>query len=83
MRTALLFLLMGATAAFAQQPAAGSTENEAQREAWKMTPEQYRRVDPSRRPGGATYIYWKERNRGPYGNLLERVPGGPRRPVKV
>ncbi len=51
-------------------------------EKWGITFEQYLLIDPSRRPGGDTYKYWRERKRGPYGNLLERIPGGPRRPVK-
>jgi hypothetical protein len=45
--------------------------------------EQYALIDPSRRPSGDTFKYWKARKRGPYGNLLERVPAGPRRPVKL
>ena len=53
------------------------------REKWGLTIEQYQLIDPSRRPGGETYDYWKARGRGPYGNLLERLPGGPRRPVKL
>lgn len=52
------------------------------REKWGLTMEQYALIDPSRRPSGDTFKYWKARKRGPYGNLLERVPGGPRRPVK-
>jgi hypothetical protein len=51
-------------------------------EKWGITFEQYLLIDPSRRPGGDTYKYWRERKRGPYGNLLERIPGGPRRPVR-
>jgi hypothetical protein len=53
------------------------------REKWGLTMEQYALIDPSRRPSGDTFKYWKARKRGPYGNLLERVPGGPRRPVKL
>lgn len=53
------------------------------REKWGLTMEQYALIDPSRRPSGDTFKYWKARKRGPYGNLLERVPGGPRRPVKI
>lgn len=53
------------------------------REKWGLTMEQYALIDPARRPSGDTFKYWKARKRGPYGNLLERVPGGPRRPVKL
>lgn len=53
------------------------------REKWGLTIEQYALIDPSRRPSGDTFKYWKARKRGPYGNLLERVPGGPLRPVKT
>jgi len=53
------------------------------REKWGLTMEQYALIDPSRRPSGDTFKYWKARKRGPYGNLLERVPGGLRRPVKL
>ena len=52
------------------------------REKWGLTMEQYMLIDPSRRPSGEAFKYWKARKRGPYGNLLESVPGGPRRPVK-
>ena len=52
------------------------------REKWGLTMEQYMLIDPSRRPSGEAFKYWKARKRGPYGNLLERIPGGPRRPVK-
>lgn len=79
-----LIVLLGAASAGWTQPAAEQVEaNEAQRAAWGMNDAQYRLVHPSRRPGGDTYAYWTERNRGPHGNLLERVPGGPRRPVKL
>jgi hypothetical protein len=50
-------------------------------EKWGLTMEQYRLVHPSRRPSGDTFKYWRARGRGPYGNLLERIPGGPLRPV--
>jgi len=64
----------------------GAAEPPAQKptvlEKWGITFEQYLLIDPSRRPGGDIYKYWRERKRGPYGNLLERIPGGPRRPVK-
>lgn len=74
------------------------TQGKTQREVWGLTVEQYLLVDRSRRPGGDTYEYWKARTvrvadrngkllyetkRGPYGNLLERIPGGPIRPVKI
>jgi hypothetical protein len=80
----LLVLACSSAMTLAQQPPAELVEaNQAQRAAWGMTDVQYRLVHPSRRPGGDTYNYWKARERGPHGNLLERVPGGPRRPVKV
>ena len=69
----------------AQAPVAVTEENIPKisaREKWGLTMEQYVLIDPSRRPNGETFKYWKARKRGPYGNLLERVPGGPRRPVK-
>jgi hypothetical protein len=50
-------------------------------EKWGLTMEQYLLIDPSRRPSGDTFKYWSARGRGPYGNLLERIPGGPLRPV--
>lgn len=85
MRTLLAVLVVSAASALAQDPAA--TEAPEARptvlERWNITVEQYYLIDPSRRPGGETFKYWRERKRGPYGNLLERVPGGPRRPVKL
>jgi len=64
-------------------PKAAPDEIEAQRMKWGLNEEQFLLVDRSRRPGGVTYDYWKARGRGPHGNLLERLPGGPRRPVKI
>lgn len=82
----VLFLFLLAVTAPAQDPSAVAGEQATQPtvlDRWKITVEQYYLIDPSRRPGGETYKYWRERKRGPYGNLLEHVPGGPRRPVKL
>lgn len=95
----LLFVTtLGAAAQEVAAPKAPSDEGEAQRIKWGLSPEQYQLVHPSRRPGGDTYNYWKNRTvrvtdrngkvlfetkRGPHANLLERIPGGPRRPVKI
>ena len=82
----LMFLFASASAGMAQEVPLTTTEAPAPkisaREKWGLTMEQYVLIDPSRRPNGDTFKYWKARKRGPYGNLLERVPGGPRRPVK-
>jgi len=84
MITRVLLVLICTSAMTLAQPSAEAVEAaEAQRAAWGMNDAQYRLVHPSRRPGGDTYAYWTERNRGPHGNLLERVAGGPRRPVKL
>lgn len=88
MRFILVLLALTAVAASAQDrlaPPAGSESpaRKTQREVWGLTVEQYLLVDRSRRPGGDTYKYWKARKRGPYGNLVERIPGGPIRPVKI
>ena len=80
----LALLAIGATSVVAQQPAAPVEAPPAKRtlrEVWKMTEAEYLRVDPSRRRNGATYAYFAARNRGPHGNLLEQLPGGPVRPV--
>ena len=100
-RVATFLLFLGALDAAAQKPAAPGVTSEPadnQRIKWGLSEEQYRLVHPSRRPGGATYEYWKARTvrvmagngtvlyeikRGPHANLLERIPGGPRRPVKI
>lgn len=100
-RLAVLLLFITTLGAAAQEmaaPKAPADEMEAQRIKWGLSPEQYRLVHPSRRPGGDTYNYWKDRTvrvtdrngkvlsetkRGPHANLLERIPGGPRRPVKI
>jgi hypothetical protein len=86
MRHALLVLLALTLPASAQEVPVLAEEDAARKptvlEKWGITFEQYLLIDPSRRPGGDTYKYWRERKRGPYGNLLERIPGGPRRPVK-
>jgi hypothetical protein len=83
---AFLLLTISGTA-WAQGPLVTVAETESPkvsaREKWGLTMEQYALIDPSRRPSGDTFKYWKARKRGPYGNLLERVPGGPRRPVKI
>jgi hypothetical protein len=83
----LLVFLAAAWPALAQEVAVVSAETGplkiSAREKWGLTMEQYALIDPSRRPSGDTFKYWKARKRGPYGNLLERVPGGPRRPVKI
>lgn len=86
MRFVLPLFLATAVLAVAQDAAVLDDREEVQNptvlEKWDITLEQYLLIDPSRRPGGDTYQYWRERKRGPYGNLLERIPGGPRRPVR-
>jgi len=85
MRFALLVLLAAAATGWSQnaidtvvvEPAPKITAMEK----WGLTMEQYQLVHPSRRPSGDTFKYWRARGRGPYGNLLERIPGGPLRPV--
>jgi hypothetical protein len=83
----LMIFALAAWPALAQEVLLTTTEAPAPkitaREKWGLTMEQYALIDPSRRPSGDTFKYWKARKRGPYGNLLERVPGGPRRPVKI
>jgi hypothetical protein len=83
----LIVFLASASAGLAQDVLLTTAEAPAPRitarEKWGLTMEQYALIDPSRRPSGDTFKYWKARKRGPYGNLLERVPGGPRRPVKI
>ena len=83
----LIVFLASASAGAAQDVLLTTAEAPAPkitaREKWGLTMEQYSLIDPSRRPSGDTFKYWKARKRGPYGNLLERVPGGPRRPVKL
>jgi hypothetical protein len=79
-------LLISCSLATAQEPSAAKAtpaELDAQRVSWGLSEEQFLLVHRSRRPGGDTYNYWQARGRGPYGNLLERLPGGPRRPVKI
>ena len=86
MRLSFLLLFLCAFSAVGQEPSAAKAkpdEFDAQRVAWGLSEEQYLLVGRSRRPGGDTYSYWQARGRGPYGNLLERIPGGPRRPVKI
>jgi hypothetical protein len=78
----LLLLLASVSVSLAQSEQQAAEANTKQREKWGLTEAQYRLVDKSRRPGGSTYAYWEARKRGPYGNLLERIAGGPRRPVK-
>ena len=82
----LIVFLASASAGLAQDVLLTTAESPAPkisaREKWGLTMEQYVLIDPSRRPNGDTFKYWKARKRGPYGNVLERVPGGPRRPVK-
>lgn len=87
MKLFVTFLLLAVSgSAWGQEPVASVAETGptkiSAREKWGLTMEQYVLIDPSRRPNGDTFKYWKARKRGPYGNLLERVPGGPRRPVK-
>jgi hypothetical protein len=84
MRTLLVVFMVSAASALAQDPSAAEASGSRPTvlERWNITVEQYYLIDPSRRPGGETFKYWRERKRGPYGNLLERIPGGPRRPVK-
>jgi|FLOH01.1.fsa_nt_gi hypothetical protein len=85
MRFVLLFLLIIVTPGLAQDAVdvvtAGSPRKITAMEKWGLTMEQYLLIDPSRRPSGNTFKYWRARGRGPYGNLVERIPGGPRRPV--
>jgi len=85
MRFVFLFLLIIVTPGLAQDAVdvvtAGSTRKITAMEKWGLTMEQYLLIDPSRRPSGDTFKYWSARGRGPYGNLLERIPGGPLRPV--
>ncbi len=89
MRYALLALLLALTPALAQEvlPAvvtlapAAAPAKPAVKIPWGLTIDQYRLVDPSRRPGGSTFTYQRARGRGPFGNLLEHVPGGPQRSV--
>ena len=85
MRFVLLFLLIIVTPGLAQDAVdvvtAGSPRKITAMEKWVLTMEQYLLIDPSRRPSGNTFKYWRARGRGPYGNLVERIPGGPRRPV--
>lgn len=86
MRIIVALLLASAAVASAQDPATAPADESSAKptvlDRWKITAEQYYLIHPSRRPGGEAYKYWRERKRGPYGNLLERIPGGPRRPVK-
>lgn len=72
-----------AAAPQSQKKAAPLTPDELQRSAWKLSVEQYALVHPSRRPGGVMYNFHKKFQRGPHGNLMERVPGGPLRPVAL
>jgi hypothetical protein len=88
MRYALLTLLLAAAPALAQEvvpfvPVTTTTEpaKTAVKIPWGLTIDQYRLVDASRRPGGSTFTYQRARGRGPHGNLVEHVPGGPRRSV--
>ena len=86
---ALLLLLFTASVVIAQdlpaveKPAAVEAPPPAKtlREVWGLTVAQYQLVDPSRRRNGDTYKYFSASRRGPHGNMLERIPGGPRRPV--
>ncbi len=71
------------TAALTPKKEAPLTPDELQRAAWKLTVEQYALVHPSRRPGGVMYNFHKQFQRGPHGNLMERIPGGPLRPVAL
>jgi len=86
MRWLILFLVTMAFPALAQESVSVSAESGAPkitaREKWGLSMEQYTLIDPSRRPSGEAFKYWKARKRGPYGNLLERIPGGPLRPVR-
>ena len=86
MRWFLVLMFISALPVAAQDAAVASVDAAppkiTAREKWGLTMEQYMLIDPSRRPSGEAFKYWKARKRGPYGNLLERIPGGPRRPVK-
>ena len=89
MRYSLLALLLAVASALAQEvvpvvpppTAAAAPTKTAVKIPWGLTIDQYRLVDPSRRPGGSTFTYQKARGRGPYGNLVEHVAGGPQRSV--
>jgi hypothetical protein len=89
MRYALLTLLLAAAPALAQEvvpvvpvtTTTATTEKPAVKIPWGLTIDQYRLVDASRRPGGSTFTYQRARGRGPHGNLVEHVPGGPQRSV--
>ncbi len=81
----MCLLLFAVTAGWAQEEGSVVTTETPPKitamEKWGLTMEQYRLVHPSRRPSGDAFKYWRARSRGPYGNLLERIPGGPLRPV--
>lgn len=80
----LLFLLLTASLASSQdEPAVEQKPARTLQEIWKMTEQEYLRVHPSRRRDGEMFKFHRDRRRGPHGNLLERVPGGPVRPVRV
>lgn len=85
MRYALLVLLVATAPGWSQSPLSSVVVEPPSKitamEKWGLTMEQYQLVHPSRRPSGNTFKYWRARGRGPYGNLLERIPGGPLRPV--
>ncbi|MFZ4482674.1 MAG: hypothetical protein ACOYOL_01675 [Chthoniobacterales bacterium] len=87
MRYSLLALLLAVAPALAQEvvPVVPVTTAAPAKTAvkipWGLTIDQYRLVDASRRPGGSTFTYQKARGRGPFGNLVEHVPGGPQRSV--
>jgi hypothetical protein len=87
MRYSLLALLLAVAPALAQEvvpvvPVTTATPAKtAVKIPWGLTIDQYRLVDASRRPGGSTFTYQKARGRGPFGNLVEHVPGGPQRSV--
>ncbi|MBU3665807.1 MAG: hypothetical protein FGM15_08030 [Chthoniobacterales bacterium] len=80
-----LLLLLGVSLAVAQeapkQPDAAPAPQKTLRQIWGMTEAQYQLVDPSRRRNGDMFKYFRAKRRGPHGNMLEHIPGGPRRPV--
>ena len=80
----VLFLLLTASLAWSQEePPVEQKPARTLQEIWKMTEQEYLRVHPSRRRDGEMFKYHRARARGPHGNLLERVPGGPVRPARV
>ena len=63
MRSVLPLLLATTVLAVAQEPLVLADQEEVQKptvlEKWGITFEEYLLIDPSRRPGGDTYKYWR------------------------